>query len=198
MPEKTVPHNIDAEQSVLGSMFLTKKALQKSLEGLISEDFYLDSHQKIFEAIKTVSDEGKAVDHTTVIEELTKRNWLQQVGGIEYIVEMIPKIIIKIKSDLVADRDFVNFLCSLIQIEAEDRPNFEEIYRNKWVNKNADYISKITKCFGNDEQKLIKELRKSDYLYEKTQELSKIKRRKFVFNKKINNKTVFKRNNILK
>ena len=92
MPEKTVPHNIDAEQSVLGSMFLTKKALQKSLEGLISEDFYLDSHQKIFEAIKTVSDEGKAVDHTTVIEELTKRNWLQQVGGIEYIVEMINSV----------------------------------------------------------------------------------------------------------
>lgn len=92
MQEKTIPHNIDAEQSVLGSMFLTKKALQKSLEGLISEDFYLDSHQKIFEAIKTVSDEGKAVDHTTVIEELTKRNWLQQVGGIEYIVEMINSV----------------------------------------------------------------------------------------------------------
>lgn len=92
MQEKTIPHNIDAEQSVLGSMFLTKKALQKSLEGLISEDFYLDSHQKIFEAVKTVSDEGKAVDHTTVIEELTKRNWLQQVGGIEYIVEMINSV----------------------------------------------------------------------------------------------------------
>jgi len=92
MQEKTIPHNIDAEQSVLGSMFLTKKALQKSLEGLISEDFYLDSHQKIFEAIKTVNDEGRAVDHTTVIEELTKRNWLQQVGGIEYIVEMINSV----------------------------------------------------------------------------------------------------------
>ena len=131
----------------------------------------------------------------------SKKKTEENTLNLEYIVEMIPKIIIKIKSDLVADRDFVNFLCSLIQIEAEDRPNFEEIYRNKWVNKNADYISKITKCFGNDEQKLIKELRKSDYLYEKTQELSKIKRRKFVFkinNKKINNKTVFKRNNILK
>lgn len=92
MQEKTIPHNIDAEQSVLGSMFLTKKALQKSLEGLTSEDFYLDSHQKIFESIKTVNDEGKAVDHTTVIEELTKRNWLQQVGGIEYIVEMINSV----------------------------------------------------------------------------------------------------------
>ena len=115
-------------------------------------------------------------------KEKTKENLL----NLEYIVEMIPKIIIKIKSDLVTDRDFVNFLCSLIQIEPEDRPNFEEIYRNKWVNKNADYISKITKCFGTDEQKLIKELRKGDYLCEKKQELDKVKRRKFVF--KRNNK----------
>ena len=48
MPERTIPHNIDAEQSVIGSMFLTKKALQKSLEMLMPDDFYLDSHIKIF------------------------------------------------------------------------------------------------------------------------------------------------------
>lgn len=89
MLEKSVPHNIDAEQSVLGSMFLTKKALQKSLESLTSEDFYLDSHQKIFESVRTVSESNKAVDLTTVTEELSKRNWLQQVGNIDYIVEMI-------------------------------------------------------------------------------------------------------------
>ncbi len=89
MPEKTIPHNIDAEQSVLGSMFLTKKALQKALEGLSSEEFYLDSHQKIFECIKAVNDANSAVDLTTVAEELNKRQWLQQVGNIDYIVEII-------------------------------------------------------------------------------------------------------------
>ena len=89
MPERTIPHNIDAEQSVLGSMFLTKKALQKGLEGLAAEEFYLDSHQKIFECIKAVNDANKAVDLTTVVEELSKRNWLQQVGNVDYIVDMI-------------------------------------------------------------------------------------------------------------
>ena len=89
MPERNTPHNIDAEQSVIGSMFLTKKALQKSLEGLSSEDFYLDSHQKIFECIKEVNDSNKAVDLTTVVEELNRRNWLQQVGNIDYLVEII-------------------------------------------------------------------------------------------------------------
>ena len=51
MNEKVLPHNIDAEKSVLGSMFLSKYALQKSLEALNKELFYLDSHSKIFETI---------------------------------------------------------------------------------------------------------------------------------------------------
>lgn len=89
MPERNNPHNIEAEQSVLGSMFLTKKALQKSLEGLAVDDFYLDSHQKIFECIKEVNDSNKAVDLNTVVEELNRRNWLQQVGNIDYLVEVI-------------------------------------------------------------------------------------------------------------
>lgn len=92
MLEKTIPHSIEAEQSVLGSMFLTKTALQKALEGLSSDDFYLDSHQKIFESIKSVSDSNKAVDITIVTEELNHRNWLQQVGNVDYIVDMINKV----------------------------------------------------------------------------------------------------------
>ena len=55
MPEKTIPHNIDAEQSVLGSMFLTKKALQKALELLDGSEFYLDNHAKIFECMKEIN-----------------------------------------------------------------------------------------------------------------------------------------------
>lgn len=92
MPDKTIPHNIDAEQSVLGSMFLTKKALQKALEGLSSEDFYLDSHSKIFECIKTIDDKKIPVDLTTVTEELNNRNWLEQVGNVDYIAEMVNNV----------------------------------------------------------------------------------------------------------
>lgn len=92
MPDKTIPHNIDAEQSVLGSMFLTKKALQKALEGLSHEEFYLDSHSKIFECIKSVDDKKIPVDLTTVTEELNNRNWLQQVGNVDYIAEMINNV----------------------------------------------------------------------------------------------------------
>ena len=92
MPDKTIPHNTDAEQSVLGSMFLTKKALQKALDELVSDDFYLDSHSKIFECIKAVNERKIPVDLTTVSEELSNRNWLNEVGSINYLAEMIESV----------------------------------------------------------------------------------------------------------
>ena len=76
---REIPHNIDAEQSVLGSMFLTKKALQKALELLDGSEFYLDNHSKIFECIKSIDARGSVVDLTTVADELNNRNWLKQI-----------------------------------------------------------------------------------------------------------------------
>lgn len=92
MPEKSIPHNLEAEQSVIGSMFLTKKALQKSLELLAPEDFYLDAHIKIFTCIKAIDDEKRPVDITTVSEELSNRGWLKQIGDIEYLAEMVNSV----------------------------------------------------------------------------------------------------------
>ena len=92
MPERTIPHNIDAEQSVIGSMFLTKKALQKSLEMLMPDDFYLDSHIKIFSCIKAIDEQKRPVDLTTVAEELSVKGWLKQVGDVEYLAEIINNV----------------------------------------------------------------------------------------------------------
>ena len=89
---REIPHNIDAEQSVLGSMFLSKKALQKALELLNPEMFYLDNHIKIFECIKEVDSKGVVVDITTVADELNNKNWLKQVGDIEYLTELVETV----------------------------------------------------------------------------------------------------------
>lgn len=89
MNEKTMPHNIDAEKSVLGSMFLSKYALQKSIELLSKDLFYLDSHMKIFQAISSLSEKNTPIDITTITEELENRKELKQVGGIEYLTEII-------------------------------------------------------------------------------------------------------------
>ena len=87
--EKTMPHNIDAEKSVLGSMFLSKYATQKALESLNKDLFYLDANQKIFEAIKTLREKLVSIDMTTVTEELENKKQLKQIGGIEYLTEII-------------------------------------------------------------------------------------------------------------
>lgn len=90
--EKVMPHNIEAEQSVLGSMFLSKYALQKCLENLESDLFYLDSHVKIFDAIKTLSESGSAIDLTTVTSELSNKGLLKQVGDVDYLTEIINSV----------------------------------------------------------------------------------------------------------
>ena len=89
---KEIPKNIDAEQSVIGSMFLTKKALEKGLENLSEESFYLDSHKKIFASIEELYNNNKSVDLTTVVEVLNNHGWLKQVGDIEYLTEVIESV----------------------------------------------------------------------------------------------------------
>lgn len=89
---KEIPKNIDAEQSVIGSMFLTKKALDKVLENLHEDSFYLDSHKKIFSAVSELYNNNMAVDLTTVVEVLNSHDWLKSVGGVEYLTDVIESV----------------------------------------------------------------------------------------------------------
>ncbi len=89
MNDRIMPHNTDAEQAVLGSVFLSKYALQQVLEEISSEEFYLDSHSKIFDAIKYLAEKGSPVDITTVTAELDNRKLLKSVGGVEYLTEIV-------------------------------------------------------------------------------------------------------------
>lgn len=89
MNEKVLPHNIDAEKSVLGSMFLSKYALQKGIESLTKDLFYLEANGIIFETIKNLREKLISIDMTTVTEELENQKQLKKVGGIEYLTEII-------------------------------------------------------------------------------------------------------------
>ena len=89
MNERVMPNNLDAEQAVLGSMFLSKYALEKALEEMTKERFYLASHSKIFEVIKYLAEKGNPIDITTVTAELDKRKELGSIGGVEYLTEII-------------------------------------------------------------------------------------------------------------
>ena len=92
MQERVMPHNIEAEQSVLGSMFLSKYALQKAVESLTKDVFYLDSHAKIFEVISDLAEKGSSIDLTTVTVELDNRKILKQVGDVNYVAEVVNSV----------------------------------------------------------------------------------------------------------
>jgi replicative DNA helicase len=89
MPARALPNNIEAEESVLGACFLSKYALEKAIENLGPESFYNDKNAKIFEAMVSLSDSKTPIDITTVTSYLKKNNKLNEVGGVEYLTEVL-------------------------------------------------------------------------------------------------------------
>jgi replicative DNA helicase len=88
MADRLPPQNIEAEQAVIGAIFLEPTALTLASEILIPEDFYRAAHQKIFNAMLKLNDTGKAVDLITVTEELAATKLLEDIGGVSYLSEV--------------------------------------------------------------------------------------------------------------
>ena len=84
----TPPHSIEAEKSILGSMLLSRPAVEQAMETLRGEDFYLARHQDIFDAIRSLYERGEAVDSVTVIDALDRAGKLAAAGGVMYITEL--------------------------------------------------------------------------------------------------------------
>ncbi|MFN3651798.1 MAG: replicative DNA helicase [Armatimonadota bacterium] len=79
------PQSLDAEQATLGAALISRNAVERALEMLEREDFYLEAHRKIFDVIAYLSERDDPVDEVTVTEELRRRDQLEQIGGIAYI-----------------------------------------------------------------------------------------------------------------
>lgn len=86
--DRIPPQNIEAEQAVLGAIFLEPSSLILASEILLPSDFYRNSHQRIFDVMLKLSDEGKAVDLITVTEELAASKLLEDTGGVSYLSEL--------------------------------------------------------------------------------------------------------------
>ena len=100
-------------------------------------------------------------------EMLNYKEYNDNLMTSDLIIDLIQKSIDEIKSKKLSDKDFIEFLCSLIQYRPSERPDFEQIYRNKWLNKNTEEITEILENNELDEKKLIIEMNKSDFLIEK-------------------------------
>ena len=87
--ERTPPQNLEAEQSVLGSMMLSKDAMADVIETVRANDFYRPAHETIFETATKLYNSGDPVDALTVGSELQKAGVLAKVGGAEYLHTLI-------------------------------------------------------------------------------------------------------------
>src|SRR5687768_14244047 len=75
------PQNIEAEESLLGAMLLSKEAIATAVETVSAADFYQPAHAHLFEAIVTLYGAGEPVDPTTVCEALRRAGVLDALGG---------------------------------------------------------------------------------------------------------------------
>jgi replicative DNA helicase len=92
-PERVPPHNLEAEESVLGSMMLSSEAIAAVVEVLSPEDFYRTAHRTIHESILSIYARGEPVDAITVVEDLKRRSVIEAVGGalsVYNLVESVP------------------------------------------------------------------------------------------------------------
>jgi serine/threonine protein kinase len=102
------------------------------------------------------------------------------------IISLLEKNIAYIKSQKCTDKNFMNFLIKLIMYTPDERPSFEQIYRNKWLNENSKELDQTIMAFENDEEKLIMELQKQDFLVKKENIIQKEGNQyKFRFKKKL-------------
>ncbi|MBR2468492.1 MAG: replicative DNA helicase [Clostridia bacterium] len=86
--ERMLPHSIEAEQSVLGCVLVDQSASLDVISALKDDDFYVEAHRIIFEAMSVVFNNNSPVDFVTLTDQLEKVNMLESVGGAEYIATL--------------------------------------------------------------------------------------------------------------
>ncbi|MDO9557704.1 MAG: replicative DNA helicase [Coriobacteriia bacterium] len=88
LAERVPPHNLEAEQSLLGSMFLSTEAVESCLGMVSADDFYRSAHARIFEAISELNGRGEPIDQITVADRLEATARLDAAGGKPYLLDI--------------------------------------------------------------------------------------------------------------
>ena len=89
---KIPPHDIEAEQAVIGGMLTDADAVSASIEKLKESDFYREDHRAIFSAMLNLYNRAEPIDLITVKSELEAMGKLDKVGGLEYLAELPEKV----------------------------------------------------------------------------------------------------------
>jgi replicative DNA helicase len=87
-PERALPHNLEAEKSVLGAILIHNEAFNHAAELIDSRDFFRDAHRRIFDKMVALSERNDPIDFVTLREELGRSGELEEVGGPAYIASL--------------------------------------------------------------------------------------------------------------
>jgi replicative DNA helicase len=87
-PDRTLPHSLDAEKSVLGAILIQNEAFNQAAELIDAHDFFRDAHRRIFDRMVALSERGDAIDFITLKEELSRAGELDEVGGPAYLASL--------------------------------------------------------------------------------------------------------------
>jgi replicative DNA helicase len=93
--ERTLPHNPEAERTVLGAILVDNQAFNSAAEILNREDFYREAHRRIFDAMAALAERSQPIDLVTLKDELHRQSALEAVGGASYLaglVDGVPRI----------------------------------------------------------------------------------------------------------
>ncbi len=89
---KVPPHDVEAEQAVIGSMLTDKDSVISAVEVLKEEDFYREDNKVIYSAIMNLYNRGEPVDIITLKDELVSLGKFEAIGGLEYLAELPEKV----------------------------------------------------------------------------------------------------------
>jgi len=87
--ERTLPHSLEAERSVLGAILLRNDAFNEAAEVIDADDFYREAHKIIFNKMVALSERNEPIDLITLREELSRTSQLDTVGGAAYITRLV-------------------------------------------------------------------------------------------------------------
>lgn len=167
--EKIPPHNLEAEQAVLGSMMIDKEAIYAAMENLVPEDFYKEAHQIIYSTLQMLEAKGEPIDMIVLTEELRRQNNLDRIGGIGYIATLantVPTAAnIRHYADIVEEkailRKLIRFTTQIASRCYEDQEETMELLDNaeKMIleiasNRNSDGLVSIKTVLSNTLEKI--------------------------------------------
>lgn len=133
--ERVPPHNVEAEQSLLGSMFLSSDAVENCVAVVDANDFYRPPHKKIFEAIRDLHFKGDAVDQVTVAAKLESNGTLDEAGGKPYLLDITGTVPTAANAEYYAQivkrtsmlRELINAATSIQAFSYENPDDISEI-----------------------------------------------------------------------